>query len=293
MINCSNPSNADVILLSAPYGGSFSQRGGADKGPAEVIRCLKEHLEEFDRFTCNEPDRIITIAHHELENLNAQTSQQVAEQVRYFFATYSDKFICMLGGSHTVSIGAFHFFSEFYDPGQITILQIDAHPDLRDNPSDYKPSTDGFDHCCVMRRAYEMNFRTVQIGIRTISKYDYEFITTNKLCVFEWGRDKRPSVGDIIDSIKTDNVYLTIDIDGLDPSYAPATGTPVPGGLEWDFTLSLIRRLVLSKNLIGADIVEVAPIKDNVLTEYVAAHLCYNIVSYKTLKDKGLLQFYE
>jgi len=293
MINCRNINKADAVLLSAPYGKSFSHRFGAHKGPGKVIKCFTKHLEAFDRFTLNEPEQLFKIAHHKLTDLNTLSSEHMTNRVREFFTSHSDKFIFMLGGSHSVSIGAFHSISEMFDPRDVTILQIDAHPDLRDSPADYKRSSDPFDHACVMRRAYEMHFNTVQIGIRTISIFDYEFIKQHNLTVFEWGKGETPSINQIIDSIKTDNVYLTIDTDGLDPSYAPGTGTPVPGGLEWNYTLSLIRRLIYSKRIVGADIVEIVPIKDNVITEFAVAHLCYNIVSYRLLKDKGILEFHE
>ena len=192
-----------------------------------------------------------------------------------------------------MSIGSFSAFSKLYNPSDITILQIDAHPDLRDNTYDYQETSDKFSHACTMRRGCEMGFKTVQVGIRTYSIFDHEFIKKNKLTVFEWGKKKTPTIESIIRSIKTKKVYLTIDVDGLDPAHTPATGTPVPGGLEWYYTRRLIRSLIKNKDLIGADIVEVSPVKDDVLTQYSAAQLCYDIMSYKLLKDKNKLKFFE
>ena len=292
IINCKNIKKAEAIVLSAGYGRSFTYRAGAEKGPQEIIKCLHGNLEFFDRFTLNEPVHIIKIGHHNLKDLNKLAPEKMVERIIRFYSEYKNKFILMLGGDHSVSIGAFSFFSKDQDSTNITILQIDAHPDLRDNTYDYKKTSNSIDHACGMRRACEMKFKTVQVGIRTYSIYDYEFMTKNKLKVFEWGRGSNtPSIKSIIDSIETKKVYLTLDIDGIDPAHTPATGTPVPGGLEWSYTRKLIRELILTKDLIGADIVEVSPIKDSVLTQYAAAQLCYDIISYKLLKNKGILNF--
>lgn len=284
--------NVAAIILGAGYGNSFSYRYGAENGPREIINCFENHLEIFDRFTLNEPYNLFDFGFYDIKGLNKMTPEKMIQKVSNFFYKNKGKFILMLGGDHSVSIGAFTYFSEFYNPSELTILQIDAHPDLRDNPGDYKKKFSKLDHACIMRRAYEMGFKTVQVGIRTISIFDHEFIKVKKLKVFEWGRRKIPPVKKIIDSIKTEKVYLTFDIDGLDPKHAPATGTPIPGGLDWWYAVKLIRELILRKNLVGADIVEVAPFKDDVLTQYSAAHLCYNILSYKLMKDKKILKFH-
>jgi len=293
IINCNNLKDADAIVLAAPYGYSFTYRSGAENGPEAIVNCLHGNLEFFDRYTQTEPLRHVKTAHHNLKGLNQLSPEKMVEAIQNFYTDNKNKFILMLGGDHSVSIGAFSSFAKNDNPTDITILQIDAHPDLRDNTYDYQETSNKFSHASTMRRACEMKFKTVQVGIRAYSIYDKEFITENKLKIFEWGRGKIPSISDIIDSIKTDKVYLTLDADGLDPAHMPATGTPVPGGLEWYYTRELIRNLILSKNLIGADIVEVSPIKDDVLTQYAAAQLSYDIMAYKTMKDKGILKFYK
>lgn len=288
-----NAKEYDGIILGAGYGQSFTYRGGAENGPKKTIECLNNNLEIFDRFTLNEPDKILKFKYFELKNINKKTPENMVQEIEDFYLRHKRKFILMLGGDHSVSIGAFSYFARNFDPTEITILQIDAHPDLRDNPGDYKKKYSKIDHACPMRRAVEFGFKTVQVGIRTISIYDYEFIKKNKLKVFEWGRGRVPTTGEIIRSIKTKKVYLTFDMDGLDPAHAPGTGTPIPGGLEWHYTLKLIRELSLARDIVGADIVEIAPTKDDILTPYSAAHLCYNIFSYKLMKDKGILKFYK
>ena len=140
----------------------------------------------------------------------------------------------------------------------------------------------------MLRRAHELGYNLVQVGIRTYSVYEYDYFTKNKdtIKVYEWGNNKKiPTVDEIISSIKTKNVYITIDVDGFDPTFMPGTGTPVQGGLDWWYGVELIEKLVLKKNLVGADIVEVSPMKDSVLTEYGAAQLVYSIIAHK-FKDK-------
>ena len=293
IINHKDINTAEAIILSAPYGHFFSYGLGAENGPHEIIKCLHGNLEFFDRFLQIESFRQIKIYHHNLKGLNKLPPDKMVQKISNFYKKQKDKFILMLGGDHSVSIGSFLGLSKIYDTASITILQIDAHPDLRDNTYDYQETSSKFSHACTMRRGCEMGFKSVQVGIRTYSTFDKEFIVKNKLKIFEWGRGPTPTIESIIKSIKTRKVYLTIDADGLDPAHMPATGTPIPGGLGWYYTRKLIRNLIQSKDLIGADIVEVSPVKDNVLTQYAAAQLCYDIVSYKLLKDKNKLVFFE
>lgn len=292
LTNYQDPKESEAIVLSAANGRSFTNRSGAENGPREILKNFENHLEWFDRFTQNEPNSFLKVGFSELERLNKLSTESALKEIERFYAENQDKFILMLGGSHSVSIGAFNFFSKFFNPQEVTVLQVDAHADLRDDFSDFKENSTKFEHGCVMRRAFDLNFNLVQVGIRAYSVYEHEFIQKNNLKVFEWGRKKVPEIKEIIAAIKTEKVYLTFDIDGLDPAHAPATGTPVPGGLEWFYALELIRELASNKIIVGADIVEVSPFKEDVLTQYSAAHLCYNILAYKLMKDKGLLKFY-
>lgn len=165
-------------------------------------------------------------------------------------------------------------------------MQIDAHFDLRDTDADYNPKPYGkFAHSAVMRRASELGFNLVQVGIRAYSKEELEYAQQQaNISFFEWGRGKKPTVTEVVDAIKTDKVYLTIDVDGIDPTHMPSTGTPVPGGLEWNYTVELIKELFNRKNVIAADVVEVAPREGDSLTEYAAAQLLYNIIAFKHAK---------
>ena len=137
-----------------------------------------------------------------------------------------------------------------------------------------------------MRRIHELGFPVVQVGIRTYSKYEYEYWQKNKktITVFGWNKKQKATINEILKSIKTKKIYITVDVDGFDPAYMPGTGTPVQGGLEWNYGLDLIRKAIEKKELIGADIVEVSPQRDSVLTEFGAALICYKMMTYKFRK---------
>lgn len=292
IINCKDPKKADAVISGASYDRTSSYRKGANKGPKEVVSCLDRNLEFFERFTLTEPAYLFKIAYKDIGLFTRLSPEQMVEKVTSAYEQYAKFFLIMLGGSHSVSIGAFNYWAQGKKPADITIVQIDAHPDLRDDNSDYKKRHSRYADSCVMRRAYDFGFKTVQIGIREYSKKEYEFIKEKELTVFEWGKGRPPSISSIVEAILTDKVYLTIDIDGFDPSHMPATGSPVPGGLEWDYALKLIRCLFKAKEIIGADITEIAPNGKDVVTQFAAARLCYNIVSWKLLKAAGKLIFH-
>lgn len=289
IVNCKSSKDADVVILGVPYDCSLSLVNKALRGQKGVLSVLDRGLEFFDRFTLTEPAYLFRIAFEGLKRLRSVAPERMIERVRDAQKEHSDRFVVMLGGNHSVSIGAFSFFAQKFVPKDVTVLQIDAHLDLRNDTSDYKADSSRFDHACVMRRAYDFGYKAVHVGTRTYSKEEYEFIDEKNLTVFEWGRGDVPTIDSIIDSIQTDLVYLTIDIDGLDLSCVPGTNTPVPGGIEWDYASELLRKLFISKDVIGVDIVEVAPIRGDIITPYSVAQLLYLIVSCRLPKDgRGL-----
>jgi agmatinase len=288
IINCSDASKADVVLLSANYDKTSSFGKGADKGPKAIISCLDRQIELYERITGTEPCRKYKIAHCDLGDLNKLSPEKMIRKVANKFEQHytTGKFVVVLGGEHSVSNGPFRVLA-LNRPSDITVFQIDAHADMRNDDSDYAERPHGkYAHSCVMRRACESGLKTVQVGIRAYSKDEYDYMKDKKLKVFEWGIGKPPSIGSIIKAVDTSKVYLTIDVDGIDPSHMPATGTPVQGGLEWSYTLGLLHELFKAKNVIASDIVEVAPRQGDTLTEYGAAQLCYNIIAHKMTNQK-------
>jgi len=292
IISCKNIDASEVLLMTVGYDRTASHRKGAAVGGLAMVNCLRQDVEFFDRYTKTDIGYEHKIAHLDLGNLNELFPEEmvlkVKDQYKNIYSNTS-RFPVILGGEHSVSIGAFQAIVELENSKNITILQIDAHPDLRNddsnaNPDQTRPSS--FAHACVMRRAYELGFNLVQVGIRSYSKEEFDFFNNNPITVFEWGLGKNPTIQEVINSIKTDKVYIEIDIDGIDPAYLPATGTPVQGGLEWWYAVNLLTEIVKAKKIVGLGILEVSPIKDDVRTEYGAAQLCYNIISGQLFKNK-------
>ena len=164
-----------------------------------------------------------------------------------------------------------------------TILQIDAHFDLRDDDSDFRELSVGrYAHCCVMRRAAEMGFPIVTVGVRSFLSAELKFAKKHNIQFFPWLTNSPPEPTEVIASIPNQRVYLTLDVDGIDPAHMPATGTPVQGGLSWQYMLKLLIGLFGSKDVIGMDVVEVAPsLETTNLTAYGAAQLIYTAIALK------------
>lgn len=290
VINTKKLDEADVVIVSAPYEKTTSSRKGTINGPKEIIKSLDGKLEFFDRDYKCEPHKIIKTGLLSLNNISKLSPEGALKKITKECGDLisKDKFVFLLGGEHSVSLGFFHALTKNINPKDVTILQIDAHCDLRDDNSDYPhDSVSNLAHSCVMRRASELGYKLVQVGIRTYSIDEYKYFNNpkNNVTVFEWNTGKIPTIAEVLKSIKTKYVYLSIDVDGFDPSFMPGTGTPVQGGLEWWYGIDLIKKLIKEKNLIGADIVEVSPMHDSVLTEYGAAQLIYTIIANK-FRDK-------
>ncbi|MFA6301337.1 MAG: agmatinase [Candidatus Paceibacterota bacterium] len=291
IINTKDIKKAQVVLLSAPYEHSVSFMGGTKKAPERIIGCLDNNLELFDINLLCEPANLIKTTHKKIEKLSNLSPEKAVKKICFEYQKlFNDgKFVIMLGGEHSVSYGALEAISKKEKPENITILQVDAHQDLRDDDSDYSNKKERFAHSCVMRRIHELGFPIVQVGVRTYSKYEYEYWQKNKktITVFGWSeKNLRPKISQIIKSIKTKKVYITVDVDGFDPQFMPGTGTPVQGGMGWQYGLNLIDKILKEKKVVGADIVEVSPQKDSVLTEFGASLLCYRIMSHKFIKNR-------
>jgi agmatinase len=291
IINCAAPEDSDAVLIGVPYDRGASFGHGAAAGPAAIVACLDRQIELFERHTRTEPAYRYRIAHRMLHEVGPLLPEAMVGRVADAVSR-SDAFVILLGGIHSVSIGALQAHAARSPARAVTVLQIDAHLDMRDDDSDYNerdPSR--YAHSCVMRRARELGFQTCSVGIRAYARDEYRYAAGERLPVFEWGRQGEPPVDAILAAIETDRVYLTLDVDGFDPAVMPATGTPVPGGISWAYGTRLLRELFLAKDVIGADIVEVAPVAGSGLTEYAAAQLCYDMLCYNLLKRDGELTF--
>ena len=281
IINSTDPKTADVHIISAPYDATASFHKGTAEGPRKVVECLNTQIEFWDKRYKVESTELIDIAHTEIPGLEAMAPEDAHNAVVEACTESPSPLTFLLGGEHSMSFGSLKALAKKHDPRDVTIFQIDAHCDLRVDDSDYNDEDPTeFAHSAVMRRAHEMGYNLVQVGIRAYSKEECDYFSSFKnIKVFEWNGSKIPSIAKVVGAIKTKKVYISIDVDGIDPAYMPGTGTPVQGGLEWWYTLKLLEKVIEKKKLVGADVVEVSPVEDNVLTEYGAAQIVYNMIN--------------
>jgi agmatinase len=271
-----SPDEADVVLIEANYDRTSSFGKGADHGPRAVLDCLETQLEVYDRTSGTRPAERLGIARVDPGDLNGLDPEAMVAALRKVYASHAGRFRVMVGGEHSISNAAWLELAG--QAAETTIVQVDAHADLRDDDADYSEEPFGrYAHSAVMRRAHELGFALVQVGVRAYSEEERRLFDDPRITVFEWGPDE-PPVERIVAAIRTEKVYLTLDVDGLDPAVMPATGTPVPGGLSWHYTVDLLRAVARGHRVVGADLVEVAPRAGDALTEYGAAQLIYSLL---------------
>jgi agmatinase len=267
----SSLSTSKVVVLPIPYDGTSTWVKGSDKGP-EALLDASANMELYDIETNSEPYRVgIYTAKPVTQNTSPEA---MVEETKKRAIDYIDqgKFLVTIGGEHSVSIGAIQAHAEKFE--KFSVIQIDAHADLRE---EYEGSPNN--HACVMARAKEL-CKIVQVGIRSMDVEENKNLNHSR--VF-WGHQifhNDSWMEEAIDML-TENVYLTIDLDGLDPSLLPSTGTPEPGGLLWYQTLKFLKKLVDKRNLVGFDVVELCPNPAEKSSDFVAAKLVYKILAYR------------
>jgi len=265
---------AKIFLQSIPYDGTSTWGKGADLG-FDAFWDAAANMELYDIETDSE---VYLQGIHTLpQQMNFATAEAMFKKVyaRTKKNLESDKFMTFFGGEHSISIGIIKAFYEKYKG--LTVLQIDAHADLR---PEY--SGTAYNHACAVYDASK-NCNLVQVGIRSMDSSEKEHMDESK--VF-WGEDIRNGKSWQEESIAlmTDDVYITFDLDAFDPSIMPATGTPEPGGLYWNETIQYLRKVFKNKNVVGFDIVELAPIEGFKAPQFLAAKLYYKMLSYKFSK---------
>jgi agmatinase len=274
----SNYDDSKIVIYSAPLETTVSYGSGTKNGPKEILKAshyVEFYDEEMNSELCFEKG-IATIPIGKFDKLKSKSAINKIERDILKLLT-DDKFVVMLGGEHTVTLGSVLAHHKKYD--NLSILQFDAHSDLRDS---YEGSK--YSHASVMRRVYEFNKNIVQVGIRAQAKEEADLIKSEKIKTF-YMRDIRQEKSqskwqnEVVKNLSK-NVYITFDIDGLDPSIVPATGTPEPGGLFWDETLNLIKLVGKKRNIVGFDLVELAPSKEHVASNFIAAKLIYKVLNY-------------
>jgi agmatinase len=273
---------AKVIILPVPYEGTVSYGSGTAKGPGAIIQASR-HMELYDmelRKENYQKPGIFTLKPLVVGSLSAEKMIAKVEKV-YSDLVAKEKFAVMLGGEHSISYAADKPLRAKYP--DLSVLQWDAHADLRDCWEGTQ-----FSHACAMRRFYDHGKKIVQVGVRSMSNEEAQFIKKNKLVenIFspeKFGQtkiEKAKTIKQILSRLSQD-VYITVDLDGFDPSVLPATGTPEPGGLYWQDFLDLARAVFQAKNVVGCDVVELAPIKGQPVSDFLAALVAYKMIGYK------------
>ncbi len=269
---------AKVAVLPIPYESSTSYGGGANKGPAAIIEASR-HVELWDLELGKDFSKLgfFTLPELEADVRGPQAmSGRITETVSQIIK--ENKWPLILGGEHSITPGVVEAFKKKYK--KLSVLQIDAHTDLRD---EYQGSP--YSHASAMKRVYDLGVPHVAVGIRAVSEEEVVFIKKSNLAknIF-YGTDV--PIEKIINQL-SDEVYLTFDIDGLDPTLVPGTGTPEPGGLGWQQVLDLIKAVAKKRKIVGADIVELAPIPGMPAGDFLTAKLAYKIIGYSFFGQKG------
>ncbi|MGD1852068.1 MAG: agmatinase, partial [Cyanophyceae cyanobacterium] len=192
-------------------------------------------------------------------------------------------FVVALGGVHSITAGVVAAYREAL-PEPFTVVQIDAHTDLRHSyeESSHTPA-------CVLRRVVDMGLPTLQVGIRSLCSEEAQLIRETDSINVIWAREIATEPGWIdqaIAQIPTPNVFITVDLDGIDPSLMPGVGTPEPGGLSWYGLLTFLRRVFERHRVLGCDVMELAPLGESVVSEFVAAKLTYKLIAYQGIAQQ-------
>lgn len=271
-----DPDKAKAVVIPFGLEASVSYGSGTAAGPKAILAAshqLELYDEELHREACVDYG-IATLAEPPIASPIAKALDQLDTLVETVVA--QKRFPLVLGGEHSLTAGAIRPFVRRHP--NLVVLQFDAHADLRDGYLG-----EHYSHAAAMRRVLDHpGVSIVSVGIRAISKAEAQFATANphRVRIF-WGKDQaRWHVEDIVASLRGRSVYVSFDIDGLDGAVMPATGTPTPGGLSYLLALSILRRAAAVSTIVGADLVELAPLPGLHVCDYTAAHLAYKILSY-------------
>jgi N1-aminopropylagmatine ureohydrolase len=266
--------NARVVIFPIPLDRTTSYVAGTRNGPHEIL-VASAHMEVWDEETETDVHGIGIYTLPEMEFPFATMEEVVAEIRRVADELVSrGKFPMILGGEHSITAPIVAALAAKHKG--LSVLQIDAHADLRDSYMGTPHS-----HACVMRRVLDYA-RATQVGIRSLSTEEAEAVPSLATKIFyDHNMRQDPKWIDHVVESLGERVYITIDADGLDPAIMPSVGTPEPGGLSWYETLTLLRRVMESRKVVGCDLVELCPVPGNVAPNFLCAKLVYKILSYR------------
>ena len=265
-------------VVVVPFGleKTVSYGSGTKNGPEEIIKASHQ-VELFDEELNKEPYKEIgikTLKPFAIKNKIKSALDQLSKINKEIMT--ENKFPMVFGGEHSITPGSIRPFVKKYN--EVLLLHFDAHADLRESYHGEK-----FSHASAIKRCLDFkNVKVISFGIRNISQAEMNFYQKNKnrIEIF-WGKDKKSWNLNRLEKIfKNKNVYITFDVEGFDASIMPATGTPEPGGLMWEDVLPIIKRVCKVSNIVGADINELAPIKNFNSYNFLIAKLAYKILSY-------------
>ena len=266
--------SARFVVIPVPYDGTTSFRTGSRYGPAAIIDASR-HLEDFDVELHCDPSASGIYTLPEITP-DASGPAHVVDQVRDAVAdTLADlKTPVLIGGEHTIALGAVRACADAYE--DLTVLYLDAHADLRDS---YMGTRWG--HASVARRISEV-CPLVEVGVRSISEEEFEFARNAPDVSVRFWPPEEPE-RDLYEAVSrqlSSQVYISIDLDVLDPSIMSAVGTPEPGGMSWWDLTGMIRAVARSSRIVGFDIVELSPEEGPVACSATAARLAYKVMGY-------------
>ncbi len=274
------PEQAFFHILPVPYEATVSYGNGTANGP-EAILTASQQLEIWDGFSIPARKGICT--------WQTVKSQQTPQKEMKAIERAVDTILpfgmpVLLGGEHSITAGALQALKKRY--GTFGVVQFDAHADLRDS---YEGSP--YSHACVMHRALDLGLPVFQLGVRSLSPEEVKLRQERKigfLDAYTLHTTKMPAT--ILPPNFPQNIYISFDVDGLDPSVIPGTGTPEPGGLSFIQAMLLLQKIISERNTIGFDVVELAPIAGQHLSEFTVARLIYNIMGIIERKNEKPLQ---
>ena len=274
--DANHKTSSKVVVVPFGLEKTVSYGRGTKSGPQEIIKASHQ-VELFDEELKKEPYKamgIKTLKPFKIKSKLKEALNQLSDINQKMLS--KEIFPLVLGGEHSITPGSIKPFVKKYK--NLTLLHFDAHADLRDSYLGQK-----FSHASAIRRCLDYkNVEVVSFGIRNLSKSEMDFYENNRNRVeIYWAKDKKNwDLSKLNDLFKNKNVYITFDVDGFDASIMPATGTPEPGGLFWDDVLPIIKHVCKISNIVGADINELAPIKNFDSYNFLVAKLAYKILSY-------------
>jgi agmatinase len=260
-----------IVLIPVPYDGTSTWQKGADKGP-EAFLSASENMELYDIETGSEVYKQGIYLSPPIEGFTEPEDvvYQVHKRVKEYILR--NKFVTIFGGEHSISIGTIRAFNECFD--DLTVLHIDAHADLR---ATYEGSA--CNHACALYQASQET-NLIQVGIRSMDVAETSVLDPEKTWFAHEMATDEYWMDSVIEALG-DNVFITFDLDALDPSIMPSTGTPEPGGMLWYETLAFLRQVFKERNVVGFDIVELCPRPEEKSSDFLAAKLYYKMLSYK------------